>query len=66
MPIYEYLCEQCNYIMERLEKMTNDNKNKTCPKCKSDKFKKIMSASNFSLKGKGWYKTDYKKISEEI
>ena len=32
----------------------------TCPDCGSS-VKKIMSLSAFSLKGTGWYTTDYKK-----
>lgn len=58
MPIYEYICKTCNFSIEKLEKI-NDIHENTCPHCKI-KLKKIISKSNFDLKGKGWYKTDYK------
>lgn len=61
MPIYEYLCEKCNYSVEKLEKITESEKKELCPNCKICKLKKIVSKSSFNLKGKGWYKTDYKK-----
>lgn len=57
MPLYEYRCEECGYQFERLMKM--DSKNPDCPECNSE-VKKLISASNFELKGTGWYKTDFK------
>lgn len=64
MPIYEYLCKHCNYITDKLEKI-NDNTEKKCPRCETYSLKKIVSASNFQLKGSGWYKTDYKRNTDE-
>lgn len=60
MPIYEYICKKCNYITEKLEKINENTKN-NCPNCKTIQLEKKISASNFKLKGRGWYKTDYKK-----
>ena len=34
MPTYEYKCETCGYVFEKLQKMT-DEPVKKCPKCKS-------------------------------
>ena len=59
MPIYEYKCFKCEYQVELLQKM-NDNHKVQCPQCTSY-INKIISLSNFKLKGNGWYKTDYKK-----
>lgn len=60
MPIYEYICLKCNYTIEKLEKI-NENIKNICPNCKTTYLEKKISVSNFKLKGKGWYKTDYKK-----
>lgn len=55
-PLYDYLCtkghefEQQQSIKEKpLEK---------CPKCKSS-CKRLISNTNFVLKGSGWYKDGY-------
>ncbi|MCK5720141.1 MAG: zinc ribbon domain-containing protein [Thiomargarita sp.] len=59
MPIYEYSCKECGHELEVLQKM-NDALLKTCPVCKKDSLKKLISASSFQLKGSGWYETDFK------
>jgi len=58
MPLYEYKCFKCNHKLNRLHKI-NEKHTIKCPKCDSY-TKKIISLSNFQLKGKGWYKTDFK------
>lgn len=63
MPIYEYICNKCNTRTEKLEKINEKNET-ICPSCKENSLKKIISISNFNLKGSGWYKTDYKKNKE--
>lgn len=60
MPIYEYKCNNCNYIIEKLQKHQKDTLIEKCPNCQSCSFKKIMSLSSFKLKGSGWYVTDFK------
>lgn len=57
MPIYEYRCDKCGHQFDRLVKM--DTPNPECPECGSS-VKKLLSASNFELKGTGWYQTDFK------
>jgi putative FmdB family regulatory protein len=64
MPIYEYICKRCNYTTEKLEKINEYSKN-ICPNCKEIHLERKISASNFKLKGNGWYKTDYKKIEKK-
>src|SRR5262245_23537037 len=59
MPIYEYKCESCSAVTERLQKMS-DPPLKKCPKC-GGKVEKIISRTSFQLKGSGWYVTDYGK-----
>lgn len=53
MPIYEYLCEACGHELELIQKFS-DKPKKKCPECKKFKLKKLISLSNFHLKGSGW------------
>ena len=58
MPTYDYQCQKCGFEFEREQRITEDPI-KTCPKCKSRKAKRLLSASNFILKGGGWYADGY-------
>ncbi|MES2615786.1 MAG: FmdB family zinc ribbon protein [Bdellovibrionota bacterium] len=58
MPIYEFKCQACSHIDEVLMKISDPAPEK-CSIC-SGSVQKIMSRSSFSLKGTGWYATDYK------
>lgn len=58
MPIYEYECEKCKNIFEKYQHFDDDILTK-CKHCGGD-LRKIISKSNFVLKGTGWYATDYK------
>ncbi|MFQ6002968.1 MAG: zinc ribbon domain-containing protein [Candidatus Zixiibacteriota bacterium] len=51
MPIYEYLCEGCNLKFEVLKRNTDDEK-VNCPKCGSEKVKRLFSTFGFSSGGK--------------
>jgi putative FmdB family regulatory protein len=69
MPTYDYQCQKCEFEFEREQRITEDPI-KTCPKCKSRRAKRLLSASNFILKGGGWYADGYgssgaKKSTEE-
>jgi putative FmdB family regulatory protein len=57
MPIYEFVCESCGRVEERLQKLT-DPPPEACPECGA-KMAKIMSRNSFQLKGGGWYKDLY-------
>lgn len=57
MPIYEYRCKKCGKQFEAFQGITEPDL-KTCKFCKG-KVQKMMSLSSFSLKGSGWYATDY-------
>lgn len=63
MPIYEYECTQCQEIFEILHKIDEDCK-VACPKCLAP-ARKLISASNFVLKGAGFYVNDYPSKSRE-
>ena len=64
MPIYEYECLTCKLRFEKIQKMS-DMLIKICPECNSDAVKKLISATSFRLKGKGWYETDFKSSKEK-
>jgi len=57
MPIYEYLCKKCGRQFESFQGITEPEL-KACKFCKG-KVTKLVSLSSFSLKGSGWYVTDY-------
>jgi putative FmdB family regulatory protein len=50
MPIYEYHCSQCKHDFEKLVFSTSQKM--SCPKCKSKKVNRMMSAFAFSVGGK--------------
>ncbi len=57
MPIYEFVCESCGRVVERLQKVS-DPPPDACPEC-GGKMAKIMSRNSFQLKGGGWYRDLY-------
>lgn len=60
MPIYEFKCTNtaCNNVEEHLLRHS-DPLPSNCEKCNSP-IEKLVSQTSFSLKGSGWYVTDYK------
>ena len=58
MPIYEYKCRKCGKQFEAFQGIT-DPELKSCKFCKG-RVEKLVSMTSFSLKGSGWYATDYK------
>lgn len=59
MPIYEYLCSNCQHKFDLLQKL-NDLPVSLCPNCQQNTVKRLVSAAGFQLKGTGWYETDFK------
>jgi putative FmdB family regulatory protein len=57
VPIYEYQCTKCGEVFEAFQKITDEPLGQ-CKFCGS-KVEKLISHSNFQLKGSGWYLTDY-------
>jgi putative FmdB family regulatory protein len=57
MPVYEYQCSRCGEIFEIFHKI-NELYQDGCPKCQGS-AKRILSPSNFILKGSGFYVNDY-------
>lgn len=58
MPLYEYQCADCNYVFERMQKIS-DPPPTTCEKCGGNKVSKLISQTAFVLKGGGWYNEGY-------
>lgn len=61
MPLYEYQCDSCGAVFERIQKFS-DPPVEACPTCGSA-VKKLVSSPAFQFKGSGWYVTDYAKKS---
>jgi len=59
MPIYEYICTECEHAHEALQKLS-DAPLVDCPACAKPGLKKKISAAGFRLSGSGWYETDFK------
>lgn len=55
MPIYEYQCAKCGHQIEVLQKVSDEPLSR-CMACGEDTLNKLISATNFQLKGSGWYK----------
>ena len=51
MPIYEYRCENCDFLLSVEQKMKNYKPKKKCPSCKKNKLERIISPSLFFIKG---------------
>lgn len=64
MPIYEYRCAACGHTLDALQKIS-DEPLTDCPECDEAELKRLISAPNFRLKGRGWYETDFKSEKEK-
>lgn len=62
MPLYEYRCRSCGHVFEVIQKFS-DRPLRKCREC-SGRLEKLVSRSNFMLKGGGWYSDDYGKSSK--
>jgi putative FmdB family regulatory protein len=58
MPIYEYKCVECGYVLEEMNSMSVDRVQ--CSECDNVSMR-IISLSTFRLNGGGWYKDGYEK-----
>lgn len=59
MPLYEYKCDKCGKVFEKIQKFSDEplSVHDTC----GGQVHRLISASSFQLKGSGWYATDYAK-----
>ena len=63
MPIYGYVCKNCDHTLDVLQKISDDPL-VNCPECGEPQLKRQLSAPRFRLKGSGWYETDFKKDNQ--
>lgn len=59
MPIYEYKCEDCGKIFEKMQRMSDPAP--VCESCLSERVSKLISLGSFALAGGGWYRDGYQK-----
>ena len=59
MPLYEYLCSKCGEKFEVIQKFADAPL--TVHEACGGTVERLISLSGFSLKGTGWYATDYAK-----
>jgi putative FmdB family regulatory protein len=59
MPLYEYVCQQCDCRYERLER-ASEPKDGTCPEC-GGTSRRLIGTPALQFKGSGWYVNDYGK-----
>jgi putative FmdB family regulatory protein len=57
MPVYTYRCSNCGVQFERHQSFT-DKPLKTCPECRKNALKKVITPSKVIFKGSGFYATD--------
>ncbi|NLV25190.1 MAG: zinc ribbon domain-containing protein [Deltaproteobacteria bacterium] len=57
MPMYEYRCENCGLVFEVRQKFS-DAPVAFCSACGAP-VKKLISLTEFALKGGGWYQQGY-------
>jgi putative FmdB family regulatory protein len=61
MPLYEYRCAKCGEKFEVIQKFSDAPL--TIHEACGGTVERLISLSGFSLKGSGWYATDYAKSS---
>jgi putative FmdB family regulatory protein len=59
MPLYEYRCAKCGNVFEVIQKFSDTPL--TVHEACGGSVERLISLSGFSLKGSGWYATDYAK-----
>ena len=63
MPVYEYLCVECDHRFEQYRNVT-DRDPKQCPKCQGS-VKKVFLPVGIIFKGSGFHSTDYRSQSDK-
>ncbi len=63
MPIYEYRCGECDHVFEEIQQFSDPDP-ETCPKCEEEAVERLVSQSNFQLKGGGWFDDAYSTTGE--
>lgn len=62
MPIFEFKCESCKKITEKIVK--SDITYVECPNCSGKATKQLSAPGGFDLRGTGWFKGNASKPPE--
>lgn len=62
MPVYEYKCDNCGHVFEKIQSM-RDEPLIQCPNCSFNSLHKVFYPAGIIFKGSGWYITDSRKAS---
>ncbi len=57
MPLYEYVCESCDHQFEAMQSLSTKPEETSCPKCQTNKSRRIMSS--FASKIVGTHKPGF-------
>ena len=59
MPLYDYACENCDFVMPDVDqRITDEPLQMECPSCRGSMRRRIGQTS-FVLRGGGWAKQGY-------
>ena len=61
MPLFDYECKNCEYVLLDVLQRMGEESLLYCPECNEPQLTKRMGTATFILKGEGWYapsKTD--------
>jgi putative FmdB family regulatory protein len=53
------MCTDCGHVAE-VKQSIKDDKLTTCPQCNKETYTRMIGATNFALKGTGYYVTDFR------
>ena len=53
MPLYEFRCNKCNHLFERLCRVGSNGKGLACPICGARQLRRLMSVFSARVKGGG-------------
>ena len=60
MPLYEYECDHCGHVFEKIQSM-HDLPIQLCPNCGTSPVRKLFHPAGIIFKGSGWYINDSRK-----
>ena len=55
MPIFDYECKNCEYVLIDVLQRMGEESLLYCPECNEPQLTKRVGAANFILKAGGWY-----------